>query len=76
MLSDGAGASYPWSTRVEYVMPDPGGWLAVAPPAGSALPASLSLSLSALPDRATHSAVLHVTAAGTDHPVQIDYRTP
>lgn len=75
-LTDGQGGSYPWTIQVEYPTNDLSGWVTPTPASGSSLPATVDLSLAALPDRATHYATVHVQAAGTERLVQMTYRTP
>lgn len=75
-LTDGQSASYPWTARIEYPTNDLSGWATPSPASGNSVPATLTLSLGALPDRLTHQATVHVTAAGTDRQVSISYRTP
>jgi hypothetical protein len=73
-LSDALGLSYPWTVTVAFM--DGTGWLGLSPASGGTLPAEVTVSLGALPDRFTRQALLRFTGAGIDRMVQLTYRTP
>ncbi len=72
-LSDAGGASYAWTAQLNYI--DGSGWASLAPSSGTALPATVTLSLGALPTlNTTYSAYLTITGAGTPKTVFVYYR--
>ncbi len=72
-LSDAGGASYGWTAQLTYI--DGSGWASIAPTSGTALPATVMLSLGALPTlNTTYSAYLTITGAGTQKTVFVYYR--
>jgi hypothetical protein len=74
-LSDLDGGSYPWTASVEPLPNEPEGIISATPLSGETLPATVTVSFTAMSVVGTTSEVLHFSGSGSDQRALISYQS-